>query len=172
MPKKQIYFMVEAALIATAYIGLTFISNLLNLAYGPIQFRISEVLAVLPIFIPSAIWGLAIGCFFSNIVSLLGPIDMLFGTMATVIAALLTYALRKITVKDIPYLSLLSPVIVNSLIIGLEINLFYLADGLSFWGYLLSAFSVGIGEAVICFLLGIPLILTVKRYGFFSDNKF
>ena len=170
MRKKSIYFTVEAAMIAASYIGLTFISNLLNLAYGPIQFRISEVLTILPIFTLSAIPGLCIGCFISNIVSSLGPIDMIFGTTATLIAALLTFLLKNLTIKGLPILAFLPPVIINAVIICIEINMFFLPEGASLWGFITSALSVGIGELGVCFVLGIPLYLTIKKYGFFSKN--
>jgi len=170
MTKKKINFIVEGALIAAAYVGLTFISNLLSLAYGPIQFRISEVLTILPIFTTSAIPGLCIGCFISNIVSSLGPIDMVFGTAATLIAALMTYFLRNIKIKGIPFLSFLPPVIINALIIGIEINFFFLPEGASVWGFITSALSVGLGELAVCLVLGTPLYLTLKKYGFFDKN--
>ena len=66
--------------------ALTYVSNIWNLAYGPIQFRISEVLAVLPVFTPAAIPGLTIGCLIANIFSF-NPIDMVFGAAASLIAA-------------------------------------------------------------------------------------
>lgn len=171
MTKNQIRFIVEGALIAAAYVGLTFISNLMNLAYGPIQFRISEVLTILPLFTTAAIPGLAIGCFISNIVSSVGPIDMVFGTLATVIAALLTYALRGICFRGLPLLGMLPPVVVNAVIIGIEINLFFLQEGASLWGFVSSAFTVGLGELGVCYLLGIPLYITLKKYSLFEEKK-
>ena len=167
MRKKSIYFTVEAAMIAAAYIALTFISNLMGLAYDIIQFRISEVLTILPIFTLSAIPGLSIGCFISNIVSIVGPIDTIFGTSATLIAALLTYLLKDLSIKGLPIFAFLPPVIVNAVIVGIEINFFLLEDGASWWGFATSALSVGIGEIGVCFVLGIPLYLTIKKYGFF-----
>lgn len=170
--QNKIRFIVEGALIAAAYVGLTLISNMLSLAYGPIQLRLSEALTVLPVFTAAAVPGLAIGCFISNIVSTLGPVDMIFGTAATLIAALLTRALRSFCLKEIPFLSLLSPVAVNAIVIGVEINLFFLPEGASLWGFASSALTVGAGELVACVVLGIPLILTLKRYKIFrfKDN--
>ena len=172
MRKKSIYFTVEAAMIAAAYVVLTLMSNIFNLAYGGdnIQFRISEALTILPIFTFSAIPGLCIGCFISNIISTLGPIDMIFGTTATLIAALLTFLLKNLTIKGLPILAFLPPVIINAVIIGIEINMFFLPEGASLWGFITSALSVGIGELGVCFVLGIPLYLTIKKYGFFSKN--
>jgi uncharacterized membrane protein len=88
---------------------------------------------------------------------------MVFGTIATLIAAILTRLFKDITLKDLPLLSLFPPVIVNALIIGLEIAIFFLPEGLSFYGFLISAFQVGIGQLIVCYVLGIPFYLTVKK---------
>lgn len=170
MSKRQnsIHFIIEGALIAAAYVGLTMISNLLNLAFGPIQLRISEALTVLPVFTPAAIPGLAIGCFISNIVSTIGPVDMVFGTAATLAAAALTYLLRKICVKGLPLLSLLSPVVLNAIVIGIEIDLFFLPEGADLWGFVSSAATVGLGELAACILLGVPLFWVIKKYRIFK----
>ena len=88
--KKRINFIITGALIAAAYVALTFLSNIFSLAFGPIQLRVSEVLTLLPIFTPAAIPGVTLGCFIANIASF-NAVDMIFGTAATLIAALLTY---------------------------------------------------------------------------------
>ena len=169
MKNKKIYYTVNAALIAAAYAALTWISNLWNLAYGPVQFRVSEVLTILPVFTPAAIPGLTLGCFIANIFSF-NPIDMVFGASATLIAAFLTYFLRNIRWKGIPLLAMLPPVLVNALIVGLEINFFFLPEGASLWGFLISAVEVGIGELGVCYLLGIPFFLQVKKLRIFGDS--
>ncbi len=155
-------YIVTGAVIAAIYVVLTFLSNIFGLAYGPIQFRVSEVLSILPVFTPAAIPGLAVGCLISNILSF-NALDIVFGTIATLIAALLTRALRNITLSGIPFLSLLPPIIVNAVIIGAEISIFFL-DGTPFWsGFIISGLQVGLGQAAVCFLLGIPLYLTLKN---------
>jgi len=168
--KENIKFLITGALIAAAYAGLTFLSNVFGLAYGPIQLRISEVLTILPVFTPAAIPGLTVGCFISNIGSF-NAADMIFGTFATFIAAVLTYYLRNIKLCKIPVLSLLSPVLVNAVIIGFEIAVLFLEGGYSFWGFVISALEVGAGEFIVCFILGIPFYLTVEKYHIF-DMKF
>ncbi len=165
--KKTIYYIVLSAIIAAAYVALTFFSNIFGLAYGPIQLRISEVLTILPVFTPAAIPGLAIGCFISNIASF-NALDMIFGTSATLIAAVLTYLFRNIKFKNIPFLAFFPPVIVNALIIGLEIAIFFLPEGLSFWGFIISAIEVGIGQMVVCYLLGTPFYLVINKYKLFE----
>ena len=72
---KSIRYLVQAAVIAAIYAVLTLLASSLNLAYGPVQFRISEFLTVLPMFTPAAIPGLTLGCFLANLASPFGPVD-------------------------------------------------------------------------------------------------
>ena len=169
--RKRIEFIITGALIAAAYAGLTYLSNVFNLAYGPIQLRVSEILTILPVFTPAAIPGLTIGCFIANIGSF-NVADLLFGTLATLAAAILTYFLRNIKIKDIPFLAFLPPVIVNAVVIGFEIALFLLPEGYSFWGFIISGFEVGIGQFIVCFIFGIPFYLVVKKHKIFERNYF
>ena len=168
--RDNINFLIQSALIAALYAGLTYLSGIFGLAYGPIQLRISEVLTVLPAITPTAIPGLTIGCFIANIGSF-NVADMIFGTFATFVAALLTYCLRDIKLKKIPILSLLAPVIVNAVIIGFEIAVLFLEGGYTLWGFAISALEVGLGELVVCFGLGIPFYFAVVKYRIF-DMKF
>ena len=169
MRKSKIRFMVESALIAALYAGLTYLMGFFNLAYGPIQFRVSEALTVLPVFTPAAIPGLTIGCFLANIMSF-SPIDMVFGTAASLIAAIGTYWLRKYCIQGVPLLSLLPPVLVNAVIVGLEIAFFFTEGKASFAGFAFNALTVGLGQAVVCFGLGIPLYLMIKKYHLFDQS--
>lgn len=162
MMKKKVGFMVTGAVIAAAYAGLTFLSGFFGLAYGPIQFRVSEVLTVLPVFGAAAIPGLTVGCFIANIASF-NPIDMIFGTFATFAAALLTYLLRQVMIKGIPFLSFLAPVVINVVTVGAEIALFWTDGGATVTGFLISALWVALGEAVVCFGLGIPFYIAVNK---------
>ena len=167
---KQILFLTEAGVIAALYAVLTYVAAMFNLAYGPVQFRFSEALTVLPVFTPAAVPGLAIGCLISNIGSSLGIVDMVFGTLATLLAAITGRLLRKITIKGIPLLSVLMPVIFNAVVIGLEIAALSDAGSFSlsfvtFGSFLTNALSVGAGELVVCLVLGIPLILAIKKTG-------
>ena len=91
-------------MIAAIYAALTYLAMALNLAYGSIQFRFSEALTILPIFTPAAVPGLAIGCLIGNLASPY-PLDLVFGTAASLIAALLTRAVRKVRIKNVPVLA-------------------------------------------------------------------
>lgn len=166
---KKTEFVVTGALIAAAYAGLTYLSNVLGLAYGPIQLRVSEVLTILPMFTPASIPGLTIGCFIANIGSF-NAADMIFGTFATLVAALLTYFLRDIKFKGIPFLAMLPPVIVNAVVIGFEIACFFLPSGYSLWGFIISGIQVGLGELIVCYLFGTPFYMVVKKYRIFEKG--
>ena len=162
MKKKNAMFLITGGLIAALYAMLTYLSAAFGLAYGPIQFRISEAFTVLPIFSPAAIPGLAIGCLISNIGSF-NAADMLFGTIATLLAAIFTRLFRNIKIKGIPFLSLLCPVVFNAVIIGLELALLYF-DEFSFMGFIIAALEVGLGELLVCFILGIPFIKLLEKH--------
>lgn len=168
---KKTEFIITGALIAAAYAGLTYISNVFGLAYGPIQLRVSEVLTILPVFSPAAIPGLTLGCFIANIGSF-NAADMVFGTAATLLAALLTYIFRDIKFKKIPLLSMFMPVIVNAIVIGFEIALFFLPEGYSLWGFVISGLQVGLGELIVCYVFGIPFYLVVKKYRIFERKNY
>lgn len=168
--KESTNYIITGALIAAAYAGLTYLSNVFGLAYGPIQLRVSEVLTVLPVFTPAAIPGLTVGCFLANIGSF-NVADLIFGTLATLIAAILTYCLRNIKFKTLPILALLPPVLVNAIIIGIEIAIFYFPESAALpfvWGFLISAFQVGIGQLIVCYVFGIPFYMVVKKYKIFK----
>ncbi len=160
--KKRISFLVTGAVIAAVYAGLTLLCGVFGIAYGPIQFRVSEALTILPIFTPAAIPGLAVGCFIANIASF-NPVDMVFGTMATLSAATLTYLFRNVRIKGFAWLSFLPPILINAVVVGLEIALFW-SGGATAMGFLVSALYVGIGETAVVLLLGIPLYFAANRH--------
>ncbi len=167
--RQQIEFIITGALIAAAYAGLTYLSNVFNLAYGPIQLRVSEILTILPVFTTAAIPGLTLGCFIANIGSF-NVADLLFGTLATLAAAILTYFLKDIKWRGVPYIALFPPVIVNAVVIGFEIALFYLGK-FTFWGFVISGIEVGLGQLIVCYVFGVPFYLVVEKYKIFSRGK-
>lgn len=169
--KKNLRFITTAAFIAAVYAALTFFGNFFGLSYGPIQVRFSEALTVLPLFTPAAIPGLTIGCFIANKGSF-NLLDMVFGTLATFIAAVLTYLLRDIKFKKLPLLAILPPVVINAVIIGLEIAFFFLPEGFTLYGFIISALQVGLGQLIACYGLGVPLYLTLKSKNFSFENIF
>ena len=145
-------YLIHGALIAAVYAALTI--ALAPISYGPMQVRISEALTVLPVFTPAAVPGLFIGCFISNMVGPYGAVDMICGSAATLIAAVLTYKL-----KDRTWLAPLPPVILNGVIIGGMLHYAYCVPNLAAcmaW--------VALGEAAACYALGVPLIKLLGKY--------
>lgn len=136
--------------IAAVYAGLTIL--LQAISFSAVQVRVSEALTLLPVLFPVAIPGLTVGCFLANILSPVGWMDMVFGTLATLIAAVLTRILRKNL-----YLAALMPVLSNAVIIGIMLHV---AFGEPLW---MSMLTVGAGEALACFVLGIPLIKALEK---------
>ena len=155
-----------SALIAAFYAIFTLSSSALGLAYGPVQFRLSEALTVLPVFSPAAVPGLVIGCVLSNITSPYGLVDICFGALATLLAALCTRFFRKVQIKGLPILSLSMPVIFNAVIVGAEIAVL-LPDATvqAKWvAFFYNALTVGLGEAAVCFGLALPFYIIIKKH--------
>ncbi|MBO4467958.1 MAG: QueT transporter family protein [Clostridia bacterium] len=165
MKNKYLYNIVLSAVIAALYAALTY--AFAPISYGPVQFRVSEVLTILPCFTPVSIIGLTVGCLLANILSF-NAIDMVIGTSATLIAAVFTYLLRKMKFLKIPFFSLLSPVIFNGLIVGLEIAVFFVK---SIDSFPINAAWVALGELVVCFGLGIPFYLLLDKNRKIFGNK-
>ncbi len=163
--RKSALFVTQAAVIAALYVALTYVSNVLGLAYGAVQFRLSEILTVLPVFTPAAIPGLLIGCIIANITSPFGIIDIICGSAATFLAALCTYVLRKVCFKELPLLSVIPPVLFNAVIIGLEI--WYL-QGRTAEIFVVSALQIAAGQMVMCIAAGLPFIRIIKKTGVFE----
>ena len=149
--------MTVAAGIAALYAALTLLFAAIS--YGPVQFRIAEALTILPILLPQAIPGLTLGCLLANLLGSATPWDVVFGTLATLLAALLTRLFRKNM-----WLAAAMPVISNAVIIGLVLH-FTLADVL----LLPTMGSVGLGQAVVVYGLGIPLLLALRRIPLFRS---
>ena len=160
--------MTEAAVIAALYAVLTLCFA--PLSFGPVQLRISEALTVMPILTPAGIPGLAVGCLVSNIIGMsMGvtlPIDIIFGTAATLAAAIVTRLLRSsVKIGRIHLLSMLSPVLFNALIVGAELALFF---GAGTFGY--CAVAVGLGELAVVSTLGSLLLVSLSKTKLFAEN--
>lgn len=141
----------RGAMIAGLYIVITYI--LAPVSFGPIQFRAAEALTVLPILYPEAIPALFIGVLVSNIFGGLGLVDIIGGSLVTLIAAYFTYRFRD------SILAYLSPVVFNAFLISIYLKAIF---GIPYW---LTVFQIGISEAVVVFLLGYPLIYYLRKKG-------
>ena len=147
-----------AGIIAAIYTVMSLLSSVFGIAYGPIQCRFSEALTVLPFLFPEAVPGLFIGCVVTNLMSTVGPLDIIFGSLATLLAALWT---RRMPNK---WLAPLPPVVCNAVIIGAMIAWYEVGFTSAFWGmFAFNALTVGIGEAIACYVLGLLLLQVISR---------
>ena len=144
----------QGALIAALYVLLTWLAHQFGLDSGAIQIRLSEALTILPCFTPAAIPGLAIGCLIANVLGGCTIFDIVFGTLATLLAAVCTRRLRHRLV-----LASAMPVIFNGVIIGAVVHYAY-APVIPL---LLCMLLVALGEAIACMLLGPMVLRAVKR---------
>lgn len=172
----------RTGMIAAVYAAATLVALLAlqGLAWGPVQFRISEAVCVLALLTPNAIPGLTIGCALANLIALaingtgaLGLLDVVFGSLATCLGALWCWKLR-----GNPKVAVLGPVIANALIVPAYLPL--LLQGMGFYTipftsialdgayipmYLFGLVATGIGEALVMYVLGLPLLAALKRSG-------
>lgn len=148
-------FIAQAAMIAAIYVVLTFIANAFGLANYAIQVRFSEALTILPFFTPAAIPGLFVGCLLSNVLTGCMPLDVVFGSLATLIGACGTYALRKYK-----WLAPIPPIVANTIIVPFVLAYVYKFEG-SIPYFML---TVGIGEIISCGVLGMILLFALKPY--------
>ena len=142
---KKTAYLTQAALIAALYTVLTMIAAGFDLASGAIQVRFSEALTIMPFFTPAAIPGLTIGCLLSNILTGCALPDIIFGTLATLLGALGSYALRHNR-----FLCAIPPIVSNALIIPFVLTYAYHIPG----GIPLFMLTVGLGELISCMGLG------------------
>ena len=173
-------YLARVGVIAAAYAACTLIALLFlgSLAWGPIQFRVSEALCVLALFTPAAIPGLTLGCVIANVMNIvisgtgmLGMLDVVFGSLATFAGALFTWKMRRH-----PLVALAGPVLANALIVPAYLPL--LLQGVGFYTipfttisldnswlfmYLFGLVTTGVGEAVIMYVLGYPLARSLAK---------
>lgn len=163
--KNTVRRMAAVAVIAALYTALSLLFA--PLSFGIVQIRFSEALALLAIFSPVGVYGVTLGCLLSNAVGVaLGstmPMDILFGTLATLIAALLTYRLRNVRIKNIPVWAALPPILVNAVIIGVELTWFFYSFTPKF--LLFNIVSVGLGQIIPCAGLGLLMVYTLEQNG-------
>ena len=175
-------FVAQAGLIAALYAAATCAALLLlqGLAWGPVQFRISEAVCVLAVLTPAAIPGLTVGCALANLIALvvngtgaLGLLDVVFGSLATLVGALWCWKMR-----SRPALALAGFVVANALIVPAYLPL--MLQGLGFYTipftsialdgayvpmYLFGVAATGIGEALVMYVLGMPLLAALRKFG-------
>lgn len=150
--KISVKFLVISALVAALYVALTLIFA--PISFMQLQFRVSEILTLLPIVSLPAVPGLFVGCLIANLIAGALWQDVIFGSLATFLAAVLTRFLRKL-----PWFAAFMPVLVNGIVVGLLLVHVY-ALPIGFWA---AAGSVAIGEAAVVYMLGLPFIGLIKK---------
>lgn len=154
MKDKKVLFLVQGAAIAAIYVVLTIVFAAIS--FGEVQVRISEALTILPYFTPAAVPGLFVGCIIANLLGGAIPVDILCGSLATLLGAVFTYLLRKNT----RWLAPLPPIISNTVIVPFVL----------YYGYGINLpipfmmLTVGIGEVISCGVLGMIVLTALDRY--------
>ncbi len=152
-----------AAIIAAAYAALTI--GLAPISYGPIQFRVSEALTILPFLIPSSVYGIAVGCVLANLYT--GSVlDIVFGSLATLLAGFATmYFGKKGNTAKNRFYGCLMPVVFNAVIVGTVLTWGYriqeISTPLASYGF--NVLTVGLGEAVVLYALGYSLLAQLPK---------
>ncbi|MBN8046994.1 QueT transporter family protein [Paraclostridium bifermentans] len=148
--------LVTTALVASIYATLTLVLGAIS--YGPIQFRVAEIMVLLPFIKKDYIWGLTIGCFLANIIGPYGVPDIIFGTTATFLSVYAVYMTSKIMdgKKYALLVSSIWPTVINAIIIGIMLNIFF---GLPL---MLSMAQVGFGQFVVITIIGVPLYKSLE----------
>lgn len=164
--KQVLRKMIFAAMIAAVYATVTV--ALAPISYGNIQVRIAEALVLLPLLFSPALWGVTLGCFIANLigammgVNLLGYLDCIIGTLATLGAALCTIKFKDVKFHGIPWLSVLMPVVFNGIIVGAELA-FALTPEIFMSGFMIFGLEVALGELIAVVVFGLPLISALKK---------
>jgi uncharacterized membrane protein len=177
---KDTSYIVQAGMLAAIYAGATLVCNLVlpTLSWGPVQIRLSEAICVVALIYPSAKLGLPLGCAIANLINIviagtgiLGLLDVVFGSTATLLGAILCWKLRKK-----PKLAIFMFVITNSLIVPAYLPIlcqwtgFYTIpftnislDGYWIWMYLFGVASIFISESLTLYVLGLPVYKALKK---------
>ncbi|MBR3335032.1 MAG: QueT transporter family protein [Clostridia bacterium] len=167
MNRNKTLQLASAGMIAALYVVLTWIANLLGLASGAIQVRLSEALTILPVFTVAAVPGLTVGCVLANLLTGCAAWDVVFGSLATLIGAMGTRLL-----KDKPLLAWIPPVVSNAVIVPIVLMKVYGVEDVTVFGQtfggnsvcLMLVVTVGIGEIIACGILGLLLWRSLKNF--------
>ena len=155
-----------AAIVGAAYAVLSIFGSVFGITYGPIQCRFSEALCVLPFLMPETAWGLGVGCLIANLLSPYGILDIVVGSAATLLAALLTARCKKKWLAPLleQVYAPLPPVAANMVLVGLVLAYEQAGTSAAFWPtYAFNALTVGAGEIVACYGLGMLLLWRLEK---------
>ncbi|MBQ7580844.1 MAG: QueT transporter family protein [Clostridia bacterium] len=167
--KSKNRYIAQTAIIAALYAALTYAQGLLlpGSTTAAVQFRVSEALNVFALFSPAAIPGLTIGCIIANLYSIGQglPLDMIFGSVATLGATTCIWFLRNAKVFGYPLPAMLMPALWNGLIVGWEIEFFFVDGPFKSLGFLFNGGCVALGELVVMLVLGSILYYAFEKRG-------
>ena len=161
MKKMTVQHLTTAAVVGAAYAVLSLFGSVFGVTFGTVQCRFSEALCVLPFFFPETVWGLFAGCLITNLLSPYGLVDIVVGSLATLLGALGTYALR----RRHPALAALPPILSNVIIVPLVLAYAYHIDEAIPYMML----TVGAGEVISVGVLGLLFLSALRRTG--ADRK-
>ena len=171
MSDRKVKKLITAAIVGALYAALTML--LAPISYGPVQIRVSEVLCIMPFFLPYTSWGLFIGCAIANLLSAAGILDVVFGSLATLIACLCMAFLGKKDKAALKHklLGCISVSLVNGIIVGitLTVGIAGLDPTENVGAFLIYAGQVTAGELAVMLILGLPLMSYLPRQKFFSQ---
>ncbi|MBQ7741032.1 MAG: QueT transporter family protein [Eubacterium sp.] len=155
------------AIIAAMYAALTLAQGALfpGTTSAAIQFRVSEALNILALFTPAAIPGLTIGCILANLQSIGQglPLDMIFGSLATLGATASMHYLKNVKIKTYPLIAMLMPALFNGLIVGWEIEAFFVDGPFHFGSFCIIGSQVALGELGVMLVLGTALYYVITK---------
>ena len=158
--KLSVRRLVRCAVIAAVYVMVCLV--LAPFSYGAVQVRVAEALCLLPVFGAEYIVGVTLGCFLANLIGST-VIDVVFGTLATLMACLVTYKLRNVRIKGLAIPASLPPVVFNMIIVGAFEITFFFSDGAPTAALAaFNAVTVGIGEIISCTVLGVALVKLIE----------
>lgn len=172
--KSPAQFAARAGIIAAVYAVITVLQNIIVPGSASLSFqvRVAEALSVLAVFDGAAIPGITIGCAIANI-SCAGalPLDIVFGSVSTLLAGIFMYKLRSVRLRGIPLVSFSMPVIFNALFIGTELAVFMPFENKSrFSAFIIQALLVAAGEIISVFLFGLPLFMAIEKRKIFNNR--
>lgn len=166
MRKPNIRSITIAALAGALYVALSYYGSIFGLTYGPIQCRFSEALTVLPFLCPTTTWGLFAGCILANVLSPYGPLDLIFGSLATLLAGLMTARCKN------KWLAPLPPVLCNGVIVGGMISFQEVGFTAAFpAAFAFNGLTVALGEALACYVLGMLLLALLEKARVFPKTS-
>ena len=158
----------RCSMMAALYAAVSIV--LLPISFGAVQVRLSEALTILPVYTPLGVWGVTLGCLITNAygvsvgANILGAADIVIGTSATLVAALMTRWLRNFRIKGMPIAATIPPILVNAVVIGAELT--FAETGKIFSPLLwIKMFQVGLGQLIACTVGGSIVAAAIERCG-------